>query len=129
MFRDAHVTYLLAASQVASFLGQESRNIGEGELKRSQREKKLRNGLSFGLTHATMGLSFLNQSAPDTINLSFVLQVQHISVFKYVGRRRCTAASVVLLVLVLLLVHGLLCMCLGVCMRCVLVCVPVKVRL
>ena len=77
MFRDAHVTYLLAASQVASFLGQESRNIGEGELKRSQREKKLRNGLSFGLTHATMGLSFLNQSAPDTINLSFVLQVQH----------------------------------------------------
>ena len=129
MSRDAHVTYLLAASQVASFLGQESRNIGEGELKRSQREKKLRNGLSFGLTHATMGLSFLNQSAPDTINLSFVLQVQHISVFKYVGRRRCTAASVVLLVLVLLLVHGLLCMCLGVCMRCVLVCVPVKVRL
>ena len=97
MSRDAHVTYLLAASQVASFLGQESRNIGEGELKRSQREKKLRNGLSFGLTHATMGLSFLNQSAPDTINLSFVLQVQHISVFKYVGRRRCTAASVVLL--------------------------------
>ena len=93
----AHITYLLSASQVASFLGlqPEPRNSGEGELKGSQRGKKGTKGLSFGLTHATMKLSLLNQSSFDTINLEFILQVQH----------ACMAAFVALLVLLVVIVH------------------------
>ena len=77
-------------------------------------------GRTLGLMQATMQLSFLNQSASDTINLAFMLQVRHVCLDVSDGLstllfvRFCVFCS---------------CLCISFCVCVALVYVPVSVLL